>query len=391
MARTRPDATAVTGDGTELTYRQLDERADDVAAGLRALGLPPAATGVRTARIDDLPLADDTARAARPPRSADDPAYVIYTSGSTGRPKGVVVPHRNVLSFISATAQEFPFGPEDVWTLFHSSAFGFSVWEIWGCLLTGGRLVVVPYWTARDADAFRALPRAQQVTVLNQTPSDFSALLQADLRAKGDLLVRLLIFGGEPLDVKLLEPWFARYSPARCRVVNMFGITETTVHVTAHSVTPADVTAESRSVGRPLPGWSVSVRDPRGRVLPDYMAPTTLTEIPSIPLTPNGKPDLARLPAPAPRSSGAARNAGPGPGPDDVAGQVLDIWSGCLDTEETADGNFFELGGNSLLILRVSTALREKGLPQVTPRDFCLHSTASRFIKLLEERCDSES
>lgn len=67
----------------------------------------------------------------------DTPAYVIYTSGSTGRPKGVLVPHRNVIALIDATRDEYGLGPEDVWTWSHSSAFDFSVWEIWGCLLTG--------------------------------------------------------------------------------------------------------------------------------------------------------------------------------------------------------------------------------------------------------------
>ncbi|WDG32595.1 non-ribosomal peptide synthetase [Streptomyces sp. CA-278952] len=197
-------------------------------------------------------------------------AYVIYTSGSTGRPKGVVVPHRNVLALVDATAPDLGFDHTDVWTLFHSSAFDFSVWEIWGALLTGGRLVVVPYWVTRAPDEFHELLAAERVTVLSQTPSAFRQLVEADRQsaAAGELTLRLVVFGGEPLDVVLLAPWFTRYSPSRCRLVNMFGITETTVHVTAQTVTPADVITHSRSVGRALPGWAVSIRDPRGRVLP---------------------------------------------------------------------------------------------------------------------------
>ncbi len=221
----------------------------------------------------DLPTTPSSTTSA----SADDgtsTAYVIYTSGSTGRPKGVVVPHRNVLALMDTTAPELGFAPTDVWTLFHSSAFDFSVWEIWGALLTGGRLVVVPYWVTRAPDEFHELLAGEQVTVLSQTPSAFRQLVEADRQSAvpGGLALRLVVFGGEPLDVVLLAPWFTRYSPSRCRLVNMFGITETTVHVTAQTVTPADVINRSRSVGRALPGWAVSIRDPRGRILPPGIA-----------------------------------------------------------------------------------------------------------------------
>ncbi|WP_197360040.1 AMP-binding protein, partial [Ralstonia solanacearum] len=64
-------------------------------------------------------------------------AYVIYTSGSTGRPKGVLVEHRQVARLFASTQQWFGFGAEDVWTLFHSFAFDFSVWEVFGALLHG--------------------------------------------------------------------------------------------------------------------------------------------------------------------------------------------------------------------------------------------------------------
>ncbi|WP_449475578.1 non-ribosomal peptide synthetase [Streptomyces abikoensis] len=329
VARRSPDAVALVDEREELTYRLLGERAGAVAAGLRALGIAPgtrvgvcldrgaplvvallgilkagcayvpmdyrhpgdrlrftvenaglplvigeagrfpAVEGVRVAGVDE--LAGLPAAAAPPGTRRTDPAdaaYVIYTSGSTGRPKGVVVPHRNVTALLDATSADFGLGPADVWTLFHSSAFDFSVWEIWGCLLTGGRLVVVPYWTARDTDEFHRLLAEQRVTVLNQTPSAFAQLVRTDRAAVRELSVRLLVFGGEPLDVRLLAPWFARHSPAWCRAVNMFGITETTVHVTAQTVTPAELVAGSRSVGRALPGWSVSVRDGAGRVLP---------------------------------------------------------------------------------------------------------------------------
>src|SRR4029077_7947539 len=107
----------------------------------------------------------------------DSAAYVIYTSGSTGTPKGVAVTHGNVDRLLAATAEPFRFGPEDVWTLFHSFAFDFSVWEIWGALLHGGRLVVVPYPVSRSPEAFAELLAGEAVTVLNQTPSAFGQLV----------------------------------------------------------------------------------------------------------------------------------------------------------------------------------------------------------------------
>ncbi len=142
------------------------------------------------------------------------------------------------------------------------------MWEIWGCLLSGGKVVVVPHWTSRTPAEFRALLLAQRVTVLNQTPSAFTQLLDLESRERTDLAVRLVIFGGEPLDTRMLTRWFDRHPESECRLVNMFGITETTVHVTAQTITRAEALAGSRSVGRPIPGWSVRVLGEQRRVLP---------------------------------------------------------------------------------------------------------------------------
>jgi amino acid adenylation domain-containing protein len=200
--------------------------------------------------------------------AADDCAYVIYTSGTTGRPKGVMVSHRNVHALIEATRADMVLGPEDVWSQYHASSFDVSVWEIWGCLLTGGRLVCVPYWVSRSPAEFRQLLVRERVTILTQTPSAFAQLVEADRVAADALAVRLVICCGETLHMTTLRGWFDRHPPDQCRVVNMYGITETTVHSTSHTVTPAAVATGSRSVGRPLPGWSVSIRDERGRPLP---------------------------------------------------------------------------------------------------------------------------
>lgn len=199
-------------------------------------------------------------------------AYVIYTSGSTGRPKGVVVPHRNVLDLIAATQDDFGLTSTDVWTLFHSTSFDFSVWEIWGCLATGGHLVVVPYETSRAPDDFLQLLEHERVTVLNQTPTAFAQLQQAEQRMPAALALRLVIFGGEALDARTLLPWFDRHPESACRVVNMFGITETTVHVTVQTITRHHALNGSRSVGRPIPGWHVYVMDSQQRIVPPGVA-----------------------------------------------------------------------------------------------------------------------
>ena len=198
-------------------------------------------------------------------------AYVIYTSGSTGRPKGVLVTHENVVRLLEATQVHFAFTERDVWTLFHSYAFDFSVWEIWGALAYGGKLVIVPYWISRSDEAFLRLLASEQVTVLNQTPSAFRQLMEAD-EASGDevaLKLRLVIFGGEALELQSLRPWFARHGDQQPRLVNMFGITETTVHVTYRALTAADLELTASSViGRALECLQIYVLDRRGEPVP---------------------------------------------------------------------------------------------------------------------------
>ncbi|HZD93279.1 MAG TPA: amino acid adenylation domain-containing protein, partial [Candidatus Sulfotelmatobacter sp.] len=161
-------------------------------------------------------------------------AYVIYTSGSTGKPKGVVVTQGNVARLFAATDKWFSFSREDVWTLFHSYAFDFSVWEIWGALVYGGRLVIVPRSITHSPAEFLRLLVAEQVTVLNQTPSAFYQLMQAEEEEPelgGDLKLRTVVFGGEALELGRLRGWYERHAEDYPALVNMYGITETTVHV----------------------------------------------------------------------------------------------------------------------------------------------------------------
>ncbi|MCG8922434.1 non-ribosomal peptide synthetase [Lentzea sp. CC55] len=294
-ART-PDAVAVTCEGEHLTYAELDARANRLAHLLLERGAGPEEyVALRLPRSTDLVVAvlgvlksgaaylpidpsypedrvagmvEDTRPVAvltelpdlsGMPSTApevvlrpENPAYVIYTSGSTGRPKGVVVPHANVARLFSATDAWFGFGADDVWTLFHSYAFDFSVWELWGPLLHGGRLVVVPHEVSRSPREFADLLARERVTVLNQTPSAFYQLIAEQPR---DLSLRYVVFGGEALDVRKLAAWTG---PGE--LINMYGITETTVHVTW---TPADGT-----VGEPIPDLRVYVLDEDLRPVP---------------------------------------------------------------------------------------------------------------------------
>ncbi|HSG38504.1 MAG TPA: amino acid adenylation domain-containing protein, partial [Thermoanaerobaculia bacterium] len=221
----------------------------------------------------DTDAAEIAAGSAENPESGAGPeslAYVIYTSGSTGRPKGSLLTHANVTRLMAATEDWFHFGPQDVWTLFHSFAFDFSVWEIWGALLYGGRLVVVPYWVSRSPEAFRELLVREKVTVLNQTPSAFRQLVQADLEATaGELELKWVVFGGEALELASLAPWFDKHGDRRPLLVNMYGITETTVHVTYREITRTDLTEAGRSpIGVPIPDLRVHLVDASFNLVP---------------------------------------------------------------------------------------------------------------------------
>ncbi|MFB9903358.1 non-ribosomal peptide synthase/polyketide synthase [Allokutzneria oryzae] len=193
----------------------------------------------------------------------DNAAYVIYTSGSTGKPKGVLIPHQNVVRLFERTEQWFHFGQSDVWTLFHSYAFDFSVWELWGPLLNGGKLVVVPHEVSRAPADFLSLLERERVTVLNQTPSAFYQLVQADLEnPRTDLALRYVIFGGEALELSRLSAWYERHADDAPVLVNMYGITETTVHVTHLALDEETAAASANStIGTAIPDLRVYVLD----------------------------------------------------------------------------------------------------------------------------------
>jgi amino acid adenylation domain-containing protein len=224
-------------------------------------------------------------------------AYVIYTSGSTGRPKGVPVCHGNVTRLLAAAAPLLGCGPGDAWSLFHSYAFDFAVWELWGALARGGRLVVVPYWVSRSPEAFWRLLDEERVTVLNQTPSAFrqllAALLEAAPEGSGPGALRCVVFGGEALDAAALAPWFERFGGGAPRLINMYGITETTVHVTFRPVVPEDAGPSSGSpIGGPLPDLRLHLLDAAGAPVPLGVAGEIFVGGPGLARGYLGRPEL---------------------------------------------------------------------------------------------------
>jgi amino acid adenylation domain-containing protein/FkbM family methyltransferase len=321
-----PDRTALTFGTLRMSYRELDERANHLAARLLAAGvksqelvalcldrdqlMPVAILGVLKAGAAYLPLepstpsarmefilrdagcrlvvtrgdredalfedltmlvldADPSHRSAEPPGReihSEDLAYCIYTSGSTGQPKGVLLEHRQVIRLFFNQAPLFDFDEHDVWTLFHSYSFDFSVWEIFGALLFGGRLVIVPGATTTDPAALLALLDSERVTILNQTPSAFVPMAEEAVRHPRPLSLRRLIFGGQQLDPAKLREWHDCYP--QVRLCNMYGITETCVHVTYREIDAADMARPVSPIGRPIPTAQTYVVDAHLRLVP---------------------------------------------------------------------------------------------------------------------------
>jgi tyrocidine synthetase III len=201
------------------------------------------------------------------PVSATSPAYIIYTSGSTGKPKGVMVAHNNVVNLLFAPGSSFRFGPSDVWSLFHSICFDFSVWELFGALLYGGQLVVVNKNTIQSANAFADLLIDKRITVLNQVPTMFGQVMEEILRRPViHLRLRYIIFGGESLLPAMLKAWYNRYP--QVRLINMYGITETTVHVTYKEIDEEAISSGLPNIGKPLPNVQLYVMDAQHRIVP---------------------------------------------------------------------------------------------------------------------------
>ena len=326
QAAQTPGATAISCEGERLTYDELNRRSNQLAHYLRECGVGPdspvalclersldlaiavlgvlkaggayvpldptypierlafiledtgawvlvthgaAASLMLSTPIRRLNLDEDSEEIAR--RSESNPAnvaeldhlaYIIYTSGSTGRPKGCLVTHRCIARLFDATQAHFHFTDKDVWTLFHSYAFDFSVWEMWGALLYGGRLVIVPYWVSRSPEKFLRHLREERVTILNQTPTALRQLLGlADSDFPPSL--RSVICGGEELEPQLVKVWHARRSDGWPELVNMYGITEITVHATFGAMNAAEAARQPLhcSIGRPLGDMRIYLLD----------------------------------------------------------------------------------------------------------------------------------
>jgi nonribosomal peptide synthetase DhbF len=214
---------------------------------------------------------DDEVTAAAPlVRPDGTPVYVIYTSGSTGVPKGVAVAESAVLELFRSCSQGlFSFGPEDTWSLYFSHNFDFSVWEIWGALLFGGRAVVVPAQTTTRPAAFLEFLARERVTVLSAVPSFFKYLPRAYERRPVPLTLRYVVFGGEQLDRVSVRSWMGLRPDAET-LVNMYGITETTVHTTFGALTPERVSYDGGTwIGTPLPHHRMVLLAPDGSAVPD--------------------------------------------------------------------------------------------------------------------------
>jgi amino acid adenylation domain-containing protein len=326
VAAACPEAIAISKDGSQVSYGELSRRAARLAGALREAGAGPESrvglcaepspdlvigmlaiclAGSAYVPLDpaDPPLRHETiisdagvhvvvtgnalvdafawhdgpvlaATATGRPVSRSGPAgwapapgnlaYVIYTSGSTGSPKGVMVSQASVTALFAAADAVFGFSPADVWSLAHSSAFDFSVWEIWGALLHGARLVMLPAGAAREPATLWQTLVKEQVTMLSLTPAACQALPAAAPATPGAL--RTVVLGGEECEPRRLGAWLRGPDGRRPQLVNMYGITETTVHVTHRLLTPSDLEPAGpvSPIGEPLDGVWVQVAGPGG-------------------------------------------------------------------------------------------------------------------------------
>lgn len=199
---------------------------------------------------------------------ADRPAYMIHTSGSTGTPKGVALSHRNLASLIFSGAAEFGFDERDTWTLFHSFSFDFSIWEMFGCLLTGGRLVVIDALATKDIHRFCSILERERITVLNHTPAVFRHIVREERVSGKTIAPRVVFLGGEALNFSTLQEWEDQHPLESCQLINLYGPTEATVLVTFHRLRKADLAGKRSIIGQPIASAIIEVRDPAGALVP---------------------------------------------------------------------------------------------------------------------------
>ncbi|MCK4259133.1 MAG: amino acid adenylation domain-containing protein, partial [Halanaerobiales bacterium] len=198
---------------------------------------------------------------------SSDLAYIIYTSGSTGKPKGVMVEHNNLIRLMFNDKFQFDFTETDVWTLFHSYCFDFTVWEMYGSLLYGGKLIIISKLIAQNSQEFLTILLKEKVTILNQTPTAFYNLIAEELKCnKKELAIRYVIFGGEALKPIMLKDWNQKYPETR--LINMYGITETTVHVTYKEITAYEIENNISNIGKPIPTLTTYIMNQDQKLVP---------------------------------------------------------------------------------------------------------------------------
>ncbi|MEO6638420.1 MAG: amino acid adenylation domain-containing protein, partial [Ginsengibacter sp.] len=445
-------------------------------------------------------------------------AYIIYTSGSTGKPKGVMIEHKNVVRLFQTDKPLFDFNQTDVWTMFHSFCFDFSVWEMYGALLYGGRLVVVPSSVSKDASLFSALLIKERVTIVNQTPSAFYVLQDALTAQNAEVNIRYVIFGGEALNPAKLRLWKEKYGEG-CRLINMYGITETTVHVTFQEIGWKEIENGSSIIGKTIPTLNAYILDTSqnlvpigipgeicisgeglargylnlddltltkfienpfaglagskiyrsgdmgrwlangtieylGRIddqvkirgyrielgeietvliqsgmvksaiviaknrgeeskqligyivvddqfqkqdllrylhtkLPDYMIPAIWVQLENMPLTSNGKIDKKALPDP---DTNQALSTGYVAARNELEAGLVEIWKAILHLERIGIyDNFFEIGGHSLLVIRLVSAIKRKLNVEPTINDIFIHPTIASFTENVIEKVKNPS
>ncbi|KAF9344652.1 hypothetical protein BGX26_004066 [Mortierella sp. AD094] len=332
QVRQYPDAIAISYEDQQMTYRELNERANSLAHHLIDLGVKPdslvaicvgrslamivglmavlkaggayvpldpsfASGRLHDILADSSPsilLADDsgiTALGTKIPENMlvvdpnmllekpfNDPyvsdlnsshlAYVIFTSGSTGRPKGVMVEHAQVTRLFDATAAWYNFKASDTWIMTHTFSFDVSVWEIWGALRHGGKLIIPSYRTTQSPEDLYCLICKHGVTVLNMTPSAFRPLIASQSEMNRHDNLRYIILAGEALEPATLRSWYATRPGDSPKVVNMYGTTETTVHATFRVMNEQDCDLAISHIGVGIPDLKIYLLDTHSRQVP---------------------------------------------------------------------------------------------------------------------------
>ncbi|MDR3179397.1 MAG: amino acid adenylation domain-containing protein [Holosporaceae bacterium] len=213
--------------------------------------------------ISDVDFAADSENVNCYPKP-DDYAYMIYTTGTTGNPKGTRITHHNVVRLFKATGDEFKFNGTDVWCLFHSYGFDFSVWEMFGALLFGGKLIIPTREEILSPQKFYEFIEKNQVSVLNQTPSALRSVLKEWNRKLPSL--RYIVSGGEALEPSVIKEWSASPNFNCTKLINMYGITETTVHNTYYEVIGSE---KNSAIGVPLKDLDIYLVDENTKVVSD--------------------------------------------------------------------------------------------------------------------------